>query len=108
MENCDMKQNAIFADFDAAVRAMRSGDYKPSVKIGRDEVPEAKDGPFLGVGSKYASQDLISSVHWLEMAADGGLPEAQQLLGVMLSRGDVIWPDPVASCAYHRLAAVQG
>jgi TPR repeat protein len=95
-------------EFVAAVAAMRRGDYRAAAEIGYREASCRRSRPFSGIGSKYASDELVASLRWLQSAADGGLAEAQQLLGVAFGQGEVVFGDREASRRYHKMAALQG
>ena len=52
--------------------------------------------------------DDAGALHWMELAAEQGLPHAQHHLGVMYAYGRGVTQDDAAAVRWYRLAAEQG
>src|SRR5690349_13729007 len=98
------------ADFSAAERAYRDGDFAVALdEYKADGSPEA----LYNVGLMYyngegATQDKLEAARWLGKAAEKGNINAQYSLGAMYEEGDGVEKNPGEAIKWYRLAADQG
>src|SRR5712691_10891530 len=78
----------------------------------RARIGDAKDQFYLGqiflTGAMGAPKDMDQAVRWTRMAAEQGLPEAEEVLGALYQRGQGVSRDAAEAVRWYRKAAEKG
>ena len=103
----------VWADFDEAVRAYKSGDFGTALHEYQILAEQGAVDAQYNLGLMYANgegvpQDYAEAVKWYRLAAEQGLADAQYSLGLAYGYGRGLPQDCAEAVMWYRLAAEQG